>query len=94
MPRSVRLFFGFLACSLAAFSAAALLTFGRHSDLGWQVSLVRFMILLGAIGSAFAAWGTAVSIAYVHRVTWPFLLMTALVTTAGIAFGVVCYRLS
>ena len=94
MTRSLRLFFGLLSFALILFGAAAWLTFGRAGGLDWLAMLVRFTILLGAIGSSIAAWGTAVSIAYVHRVTWPFILMTTLVATAGLTFGVVCYRLS
>jgi hypothetical protein len=94
VTRSVRLFFGFLTSALALFSVAALLTFGRSGGLGWLATLVRFSILLAAAGSSVAAWGTAVSIAYVHRVRWPFLLMTTLVATAGTVFIVGCCRLS
>lgn len=71
-----------------------MLTFGGTGAHDWQTTLLRFSILLAAIGSSVAAWGTAVSIAYVHRVTWPFILMTTLVAAAGLTFGVVCYRLS
>lgn len=94
MTRSLRVFFALLAFALLLFGAASWLTFGRAGGLDWLAMLVRFCILLAAVGSSIAAWGTAVSIAYVHRVTWPFILMTTLVATAGLTFGIVCYRLS
>jgi hypothetical protein len=55
---------------------------------------LRFLILSAAIGSAITAWGTGVAIAYVHRVTWLFCLMTGLVVTVGLSFAVLCTRLT
>jgi len=92
MARATRFYFGFLIASAALFTAAGAITFGQSGGLGWAATLARFLILAGAIGSAIAAWGTAISIAYVRRVTWPFLLMTGLVVTAGITFAIVCMR--
>jgi hypothetical protein len=86
------LFFGFLTTSVALFAVAAWLTIGQTGTLDWSLTLARFLLLAGALGSAIAAWATAVSIAYVHRVTWPFLLMTGLIVTAGLTFAIVRLR--
>jgi hypothetical protein len=94
MVRAARFFGGFLTTSVTLFALAAWLTVGQTGTLDWSLGLARFLILSAAIGSAIAAWGTAVAIAYVHRVTWPFWLMTGLVVTAGLSFAVVCARLA
>jgi hypothetical protein len=94
VQRKARLFFTFVGAAVALFAAALWLTFAQTTTLEWSLSLIRFLILASGIGCAIAAWGTAVAIAYVHRVTWPFWLMTGLVITAGLAFAVVCVRLA
>ncbi|HSZ80746.1 MAG TPA: hypothetical protein VLA14_00610 [Polyangia bacterium] len=94
MQRKTRLFSAFVVAAMALFAAAVGLTFAQTTTLDWSLSLIRFLILAAGIGCAIAAWGAAVAIAYVHRITWPFWLMTGLVVTAGLAFAVVCVRLS
>jgi hypothetical protein len=94
VQRKARLFFAFVGAAVALFAVALWLTFAQTTTLDWSLSLIRFLILAAGIGCSIAAWATAVAIAYVHRVTWPFWLMTGLVITAGLAFAVVCVRLA
>jgi hypothetical protein len=87
MQRPLRVFFGFLSSAIALYAFAAFLTFGHPEGLRWGAAFVRFLILAAALGSSVAAWGTGVFIAYVHRVRWPFLLMTSTIATAGVLFA-------
>jgi hypothetical protein len=75
--------------ALVLFGIAALLTFGAGAGSGSWVSLVRFSILMAGFGAAAAAWATAVRIVYVHRVTWPFLVLVGLIASAGLTFAAV-----
>ena len=84
MTRALRLYFGLLTCAIVL-SIAALSTAGAGS--GWNLELVRFVLGGAALGVAAATWATAIFIAYVHRVTWPFVLLTALVVVAGGGFA-------
>jgi hypothetical protein len=77
----------FLGAGLGLFALAGVLTFGLGCD-DWQCGLLRFVVLLAASGSAVAAWGTAVMIAYVHRATWPLWFMVTVVGLAAAGFAV------
>jgi hypothetical protein len=94
VQKKARLFSALVGAALALFAAALWLTFAQKATLDWSLSLIRFLILAAGIGCAIAAWATAVAIAYIHRVTWPFWLMTGLVISAGLAFAVVCVRVA
>ena len=80
-----------LGAALGLFALAAILTFGRGCD-DWQCGLFRFVVLLAATGSAVAAWGTSVMIAYVHRVTWPLWLMVTIIGLAAAGFAGMSFR--
>jgi hypothetical protein len=84
-------YFVLLGQALALFGAAAWLTPGAGD--GWLTSLLRFVALALAIGSAVATWGTAVMIASVYKRSWALWLTTALVIVAGLTFFVSCYLL-
>jgi hypothetical protein len=77
------LFFTLVGAASALFAIALWLTFAQTTTLDWSLSLIRFLILAAGIGCSIAAWATAVAVAYVHRVTWPFWLMTGLVGGPG-----------
>jgi hypothetical protein len=87
MRRPLRFFFSFLGGAVVLYALAAFLTSGHPEGLDWGTSLSRFLILSAAIGSSVGAWATGVFIAYVHRVRWPFLLMTSTIATAGVLFA-------
>jgi hypothetical protein len=57
------------------------------SVFGWKLEMLRFLLGAATCGAAIATWATAIFIAYVHRVTWPVLLLTALVVVAGGGFA-------
>jgi len=87
--RVLRFYFAFLASAGVLFVLAAWLTAAQQHVFGWMIGLGRFVILMGGAASAFGAWATAVTIAYVHRVRWPFLLMTSLIASAGLTFAAI-----
>ena len=91
MRRARIQYFVLLGQALALFGAAAWLTPGAGD--GWATGLVRFVVLVLAILSAVATWGTAIMIASLHRRSWALWLSTALVIVAGLTFFVSCYRL-
>ena len=71
------------------FVLAAWLTAAQQNVFGWMAGLGRFVVLMGGAASAFGAWVTAVTIAYVYRVRWPFLLMTSLIASVGLTFAAI-----
>jgi hypothetical protein len=84
VTRALRLYFGFLTCAIVL-SIAAVSTAG--AAFSWRMELVQFALGAAAVGAAAATWATAIFIAYVHRVTWPFVVLTALVVVAGGGFA-------
>jgi hypothetical protein len=50
--------------------------------VGWSLGLVRFLLIATGLLTAVLTWATAVHLAYVHRVTWPVALATAVVVGA------------
>jgi len=84
VTRELRLYFGFLTCgvvlAIASVSAAG-------AGFSWKMELLQFVLGVAALGAAAATWATAIFIAYVHRVTWPFVLLTGLVVVAGGGFA-------
>jgi hypothetical protein len=76
MRRPIRLY--------ALFAGAAAALFGVAMTAGG--GLLGFVAGAGAAGCAAAAWGTAVLMASVHRVSWPLILSTVTVVAAAALF--------
>ncbi len=75
-----------MACAIGL-SIATMMT--AASDFSWKLQLVEFALGAATIGAAAATWATAIFIAYVHRVTWPVVLLTGVVVVVvggGFAF--------
>jgi hypothetical protein len=84
-------YFSFLGAALLLFGLGALLTPHVDGD-GAGLGLLRFLVLLVAAGSAIGTWGTAVTIASIHKRTWPLYLAVAMVLLASVVFATTCYR--
>lgn len=87
MPGAFRVYYLLLALTFVLAGAAVWVA---HLDdpFGWNLELTRFLLGAGLAAAAVASWGTAVFIAYVHRVTWPILLLVGMVVIAGGGFAV------
>jgi hypothetical protein len=81
-------YFATLTLALGLFAVAATLTFAPVCG-ETPCLLLRFLVLMAAIASAVATWGTAVMIAFVHKVAWPLWLTVSLVVLAAASFAAV-----
>ncbi len=91
MPRAFRLYTQLLSVTLVL--AGAVVWAARLDDaFSWKLDLLRFVLGAGLLGAAVASWATAVFIAYVHRATWPIVLLVALVVIAGGGFALWCHQ--
>lgn len=88
--RKSQIYFTSLGGALLLFGLAALMTPLGAGDVG--LGLVRFIVLCSAVASAIAAWGTAVAIVSIHKVTWPLYVTVTLVVLASAAFAVATYQ--
>ena len=87
MDRARRLYFATLGAGLALFAASICLSIGP-AELGSTRALVRFVVLVAAVGAAAATWGTAVMIASVYRVVWPLVASTATIVACLVAVAI------
>ena len=85
MKQARRVYFRFLGATLVVFSLRAALP-AADSDAGWA-AIFSFLVTGVGVGCAIGAWGAAVMIASVHKVTWPLVLNAAIVVVGGIAFA-------
>lgn len=85
-------YFSLLGTALLLFGLAALLTPHLDGDVG-GLGLVRFVVLFLGAGSAVGTWGTAVTIASVHKKTWPLFITVGVVVAASLMFASACYRM-
>jgi len=79
-------FFALFAGAAAALLVVATSAGRGRADATAGSGLLGFVAGSAAAGCALAAWGTAVLMASVHRVTWPLLLSTATVVAASVLF--------
>ncbi len=91
MPRAFRLFYLLVALT---FVLAAASVWAAHLDdpFGWNLELTRFLLGAGLLATAVSSWATAIFIAYVHRVTWPIVVLVGMVVIAGSGFAVWCHQ--
>lgn len=89
MPRAFRVFYSLVAVTFALAGAAV---WAAHVDdsIGSNLEIVRFLLGGALLGAAAASWATAIFIAYVHRVTWPIVVLVGMVVIAGTGFAVWC----
>jgi hypothetical protein len=92
VKRAKLVYFAALGSALSLCALAATLTLALACN-EWPCALFRFLVLIAAGGCAVAAWGTAVMIASVHKVAWPFWLMVTVVVMATAAFAATAHRL-
>ena len=89
MPRAFRVY-----CLLVAltFVLAGASVWAAHLDdpFGWNLELTRFLLGAGLVAAAVSSWATAIFIAYVHRVTWPVVVLVGMVVIAGGGFAFRC----
>ncbi len=91
MPRAFRLYYQLL--SLGFLLAGAGLWAARQDDaFSWSLDLIRFVLGAALLGTAAATWAAAIAIAYVHRVTWPILVLVGMVVIAGGGFALWCHQ--
>jgi len=83
VTRARSLFFGFLAAAVALFAFWKRVSASPH-EIGSALALVSPCLFVVAVACAAAAWGTAVMVASVHRVTWP-LVTAVCAVVAGLA---------
>jgi hypothetical protein len=79
----------FLGAALWLFGLAAWLTPHLDSDVV-GVGLLRFVVLCLGVGCSIGAWATAVTIASIHKQTWPLYVTVAVVLTAFLTFLTIC----
>lgn len=91
MPRALRVFYQLLGLTFVLLGAAVWLA---HLDdgHGWKLDLLRFVVGAGVAGVALATWASAIFIAYVHRRTWPIMVLAGMVVIAGGGFAYWCHQ--
>ena len=89
MRLKAQIYFTFLGVALLLFALGAMLT--RHAAGDVRLGLLRFIALFLAVASSIGAWGTAVAISSVHKVTWPLYVTVILVVLARAVFAIVTY---
>jgi hypothetical protein len=86
LKRARIVYFAAIAAAGSLFALAAALTFGLACG-EWPCDFFRFLVVLLAAGSAAVAWGAAVLMASVYRVTWALYVNVILAVLAALAFA-------
>jgi hypothetical protein len=92
VKRARRLCFSFLGATLVVFGLRAALP-AAESDAGWS-AVFHFLVTCIGVGCAVGLWGTAVTIASVHKVTWPLVVSVGIVVAGGIAFALLGHHIA